>query len=464
MKTKISLGAILLLLALAAACEQPAGTGGAVITVSDAASLAKIGADPDFPLNGSYALASGLTLPNWKPIGTSAKPFAGTFNGGGNTLVITGTSGGLFGCIAGAAVRNLKVDVTVTVNAAAGLGAQAGGIAGSASRSTFENCTAQVNITVTAHSHNSSAGGIAGTIKDHTTIRSCAASGVISLDSGMGEELMVYAGGIAGDAGFGQGVSGSLITRSSWNGAVSASGGYPYCGGIAGYNYSGAAVTLCSASGTVRAAGNNLPYAGGIAGYNSGGQFQEAATRIEDCYSAAAVTAESNSKHALAGGIAGANANKGARISRCYSAGAVSVTVAGDSPISAGSSIGPPPAASAGGIAGAQYAGAPVIEYCAALNASLTGVDSGSGAAWNIYRIAGAGASGSDTGQWLNNLANEGMDISLDNNGTRTPDEGLTGKDGENCAAIPDQSAYTALGWNFDSVWKMGSNGYPALR
>jgi hypothetical protein len=36
--------------------------------------------------------------------------------------------------------------------------------------------------------------------------------------------------------------------------------------------------------------------------------------------------------------------------------------------------------------------------------------------------------------------------------------------DGDDCAAKPAQSLYEGLGWDFVTVWKMGRDGYPALR
>jgi hypothetical protein len=76
------------------------------------------------------------------------------------------------------------------------------------------------------------------------------------------------------------------------------------------------------------------PYAGGVAGYNSGGDITnptaDTEATIENCYSTATVNAESTSKTALAGGIAGANACR-ARISKHYATGAVTAQVAGNS-------------------------------------------------------------------------------------------------------------------------------------
>jgi hypothetical protein len=48
--------------------------------------------------------------------------------------------------------------------------------------------------------------------------------------------------------------------------------------------------------------------------------------------------------------------------------------------------------------------------------------------------------------------------------GTYTADTDVSGKDGADCAAQPAQSVYEGLGWDFATVWKMGSDGYPVLR
>jgi hypothetical protein len=84
MKKRIFQTIIALTVLLIAACEQFAGTGPTEpITLGTAADLAKIGADPDYPLGGDYTLEADLTLENWTSVGTYEKPFTGTFNGGG---------------------------------------------------------------------------------------------------------------------------------------------------------------------------------------------------------------------------------------------------------------------------------------------------------------------------------------------------------------------------------------------
>jgi hypothetical protein len=462
---------LLLCLILLTACEQPAGAGnsGAQITLRDSAALAKIGVDPAYPLDGIYTLGEDLTLNNWQPVGTAAAPFTGTFDGGGRTLTING-SGGIFGFTKGAVIRNVKVAGTIVKQGGPGATVQVGGIAGHAENTAITSCVSGADMTITAHGYNSSAGGIAGFMLENSRVTNCSASGSITLLSDDEEPLYIIltAGGIAGYSGTGtagEGASGCVISRCSYTGGtVSAKGRFPYAGGIAGYNYTGAKISECYASGNVTATGENLPYAGGIAGYNSGdAEGGSIVALIENSYAGVTVTAVSASPYALAGGITGANANN-AVVSKCYALGDVTAQVTGGSGAGAGGSLGVPAAANAGGIAGAQYYESPVIEYCAALNASLAGEDSGTGAAWNIYRIAGSEEGGeAEHPRWLNNAASEEMDISLGGS-PRSAVAEADGKDGADCDAAPLQAFYqTTLGWDFTAVWKMG-NGYPALQ
>jgi hypothetical protein len=460
-----------------ASCEQTPPEEGPEIEVSGAADFAKIGKKATHPLSGNYRLTSNVTLGDWTPLGTSSRPFTGSFDGGGHTITITSGTGGFFGSLKGAVVRRLNVNVQ-----AAKTGGNIGGIAAFADSSLIENCRAVVNLHLAGNAHNNSAGGIVGMMGNHSTVRGCTASGTITLTAPITGDndsttFMVYSGGIAGYSGSpgnaGSNESGCLIERSSWTGggsSVSAESAFPYSGGVVGYNYSGAVVRRCSAAGSVTATGGNLPYAGGVAGYNS---RLEGATgspsTVEDCYSTATVTAVSYSKAALAGGVAGANA-AGALISRCYATGAVTARVTGNGTSNLGGSVGVMLAANSGGIAGAQYVTAeefnkrPAIKNCAALNASVSGADSASGAEWNIYRIAGAGDStAQDTGEFANNIA--WSDLPVTRGGAPySADSDANGKDGEDTlSAKPAQSEYAALGWDFSGVWRM-DGGYPALR
>jgi hypothetical protein len=431
-KTALKGGACLILritALLVLSCGSPMGGGGgsgvtpATIQIAGPADLAKIGKNAAFPLDGSYTLTGDIAVNNWTPIGAVTAPFTGTFDGGGKTITITG-SGGLFESTRGATIRNLTIEGVITMPVmGSGL---AGSIAGLADKTTIVSCRSRAAVTLNSSAQSASAGGIAGYVRNSTVISDCETSGTITLNAPQdGRDLMVYAGGIAGYAG------GSTISRCASRGNISAAGDYPYAGGLVGYNYSGARIKESFASGNVAANGGNLPYAGGVAGYNS-----VSSSKIENCYARGTVRAVSSSGAALAGGIAGANA-RSAVISTCYAAGEVSVQVA------LGGSFqgnGVPAAGNAGGIAGAQYVENPIIEKCAALNADL----SGSGGTLNIKRIGSAGTDGSPA--WTNNKSSV----------TGSYTDNADGGDGADCGDLA-QNDYTAWGWDFTSVWKMGT-------
>ncbi len=129
---------------------------------------------------GAYAvLTANIDLNNepWTPIGPSESgSYTGTFDGQGHTikgLYVNSASDayvGLFGCLEGAAVRNLTVDGYVqgcnTV----------GGIAGYASNAAIENCSNHCSVT---GSSTSKIGGIAGLNFDGAKIIDCYNVGTI---------------------------------------------------------------------------------------------------------------------------------------------------------------------------------------------------------------------------------------------------------------------------------------------
>jgi hypothetical protein len=247
-----------------------------------------------------------------------------------------------------------------------------------------------------------------------------------------------FAGGIAGTIVGGDVDNNAATTRVERcfaNGTVSVAGtssGFPYIGGIVGYNYYGALVSQCYFNGTVIADKTN-DYTGGIAGYNS----QTGApnnSRIEDCWSAGEVKGFNN-----AGGIVGQN-QVNTYIRRCYSTAAISVTN------QAGTGI--------GGIAGMNASTqTDAITACVALNKSLTAPKGN-----NINRVTGTtGGNRSNNHAWTNMPINAGT-------GTYTERKGDTFADGADCAEKPVQSFYNSLGWDFTTVWKMSSDGYPQLK
>jgi hypothetical protein len=317
-KTKTRTGKATVLLTLicysliaASACEQPPGRYAPPSSgIGGAEDLAKIGVDPDWPMDGAYTLGADITLTDWEPLGAYTNKFSGTFDGGNHTITIENGRGGLFAYASGAMIKNLKVAGTITVTEEGAL--QIGGVAGNIEGTIIENCASSIVIDAVGHGHNSAAAGIVGFMRDNSTVRSCSATGSVSLKTGPGEGLMIYAGGVAGYSGTGtagEGSSGCLIVRSSWTGgAVYAEAGYPYAGGVVGYNYTGAKTVECFSAGSVTAKGENLPYAGGITGYNSG-YVQDAipptppvtVAVIENCYSTVRVSAEPQAERPLRG-------------------------------------------------------------------------------------------------------------------------------------------------------------------
>ena len=130
----------------------------------------------------------------WTPIGGSACPFRGTFDGnsfGITGLKVTNNSGngfaGLFGDVQGSTIKNLTVSGTVTDNAGF---SYSGGITGRAQDSVIDNCTSNINI---SDAMGSWIGGIAAIITGSTVVRNCVNTG--NLD---GVDCSI-AGGIVGE-------------------------------------------------------------------------------------------------------------------------------------------------------------------------------------------------------------------------------------------------------------------------
>ena len=121
----------------------------------------------------------------WTPIGTSDRPYTGTFDGKGHTVSGLSVSSdleyvGLFGYTSDATIRNLTVSGSVTSTNNSG---KVGGIVGYARGGTIENCGNLCMVTT----------GIAGGIVGHaynTTISACYNAGKIIGDN--------YAGGLVG--------------------------------------------------------------------------------------------------------------------------------------------------------------------------------------------------------------------------------------------------------------------------
>ncbi|MFR9629039.1 MAG: fimbrillin family protein [Rikenellaceae bacterium] len=196
---------------------------------------------------------------NWSPIGTSSKNYAGTFDGGGNTiegLYINNDAAecqGLFGSTSGATLQNITLkDVSVSVSAYNIVGGLVGYIVGS----TISNCHV-VGGSVSANK--GYVGGVAGCAETNAcTIVNSSNSATVSISDTTGTP---YAGGILGC----NNADNTTITNCYNSGNISGSSTNGYIGGIVGYNLNcNIAITNCYSSGTLSYGQNR----GGILGYH----------------------------------------------------------------------------------------------------------------------------------------------------------------------------------------------------
>jgi hypothetical protein len=351
----------------------------------------------------------------------------------------------------------------------------AGGIAGYMEDGVgIENCHNSGDITAVSAAGGSQlmAGGIVGgTFYGFSDwyngyIAECSSTGDITVGA-MG--FWPMAGGIAGVicGGHGSLENSTRITRSFATGTIKLAsppgsgnesaegmtGQWPYVGGVVGYVYFGAWVSQCYFDGDV-IVNRASDYTGGIAGYLS---FATSNTGVpcvlEDCWSSGTVTGFNN-----AGGVVGQH-QENSILRRSYSRSAVSVTN-GDANSMAYWGI--------GGIAGAHVSTWPdALSDCVALNASIQTPRTANGEG-SIHRIAGKFHAAAVL---KNNWALPGL-LPEAGDGSYTEEKGANKSDGRDdihplylSGGKPTEEFYSGiLGWDFASVWKMGSDGYPKLR
>ena len=196
---------------------------------------------------------------SWNPIGTSSKPYTGTFDGNGhkienlyiNTTDSRADNQGLFGYVGSSGkVQNLSVSGSVSV------------------------------------SHGENVGGIVG-YNFSGTVTNCAFSGSVG-----GIFSCSYVGGIVGYN------SSGTVTNCAFSGSVSGN----YVGGVVGYN-DGDRVTNCYNTGSVKGSGNSV---GGVVGDNRG--------TVKNCYNTGSVTRIDST---YVGGVVGHNGINSS-VTNCY--------------------------------------------------------------------------------------------------------------------------------------------------
>ena len=277
-----------------------------------------------FDANGTYTPgSSSKAAEEWTPIGkytddSNKTPYTGTFDGkhyaikGLYVVNLPDVAVGLFGCLEGAAVRNLTVDGYVQ-------GCHAvSGIAGDASEnSTIENCRNNCRVVSEFVTGRSSSylyvGGIVGFAED-TTIVGCVNTGVVEARGSYNYSRASKAAGIVCT------LCGNVIVKNCYNtGDINVTSDKlreGTAGGIAGSELSARnTVSDCYNLGavTVSYTGNNVEYiarAGGIMGY-----IFYSDTTVSNCYSVGTLTSTTGTGTSYIGGVVGIT--KGT-VANCY--------------------------------------------------------------------------------------------------------------------------------------------------
>lgn len=191
------------------------------------------------PYSGAYfKQTADINLQNeeWTPIGSSARPFKGVYDGNGYSIENlkvtavnnTGEAAGLFGAIQNATVKNVRVESGV-VNVTA---QDAAGVVGRMSDSKVLNCSNGASVTNNASSGHQMVGGVVGHATSPTTnsIVNCYNTGDISAPNAVGGSSCRGVGGVAGH------ISGTTPLVNCYNtGHISARFGLEgYIGGLVG--------------------------------------------------------------------------------------------------------------------------------------------------------------------------------------------------------------------------------------
>jgi hypothetical protein len=396
-------------------------------------------------------------------------------------------AGGIAGYAENTEFEDITLAGSVNLNKTDGAGLYLGGIAGYLKTGAVSGIVSSLNLngknTYSQSADNVYVGGLLG-YGTGADIRQSAVSGTVSAASFWNSP---YAGGVAGYVGAGKDGEGSSIYRVAVTGAIdiivattgqTSYAGHTssaYVGGLAGHLAS-CEIAECYTTGTVSGislatVGGNGIYAGGITGYLITSQ-------ISDCYSLGAVSATGPRNARRVGGIAGYCTKSG--ISECYAAGELTA-FANDITNTR---------VHAGGIAGTLYGAADpfvnTIENCAALAPKLSWKSFAKDGIvlqrvanfdknWTVDSTTGTQVYGDErypeNNRLINNIANQDMVIEYQPSTEQaqtlpaiTLNKGADTKDGADTTAKPDLSVFTGtLHWN-SAVWKMGTNGYPALQ
>jgi filamentous hemagglutinin family protein len=259
----------------------------AAMLVNTAADLQSIGQNSAIQsgnytsLSGNYTVVQNIDLgsiSNFVPIGTTAHPFTGNFNG----------NGGAFGD--GITISNLKINASGTgpVGLFGVIGTQNFDCSGNCSFGTVSN-VALTNVNITAN--NASAVGALAGVNNGSIWQSSVTGGTVSSTG---------SGAVGGMVGSNTGGIMNSLANVTVNGGSGSGDFRAYVGGLAGRNdgWIQTSLSLGAVTGGANAS------VGGLVGYNAGS--------LQDTYAIGAVTGGSNSyAGGLVGYLAGGDGNGG---------------------------------------------------------------------------------------------------------------------------------------------------------
>lgn len=256
-------------------------------------------------LGYEYRLSASISLTGtWTPIGSSAAPFTGRFDGAGFTisgLTVTGAStpSGLFGVIKGASAGDTArvTDLQITGGSVTGT-AQQGLLAGIADFATITDVSVAGAVSGTTQ-----VGGLVGQLGDNLRAANI---------TGSHSSVTVSATGTASGGLVGLLYSGSSVTSSSASGSVTTSN--LNAGGLVGI--ANGAIALSTASTTVNSTVNT-----GSA--NAGGLVGSSSSSINSSSATGTVNANAVNPAENIGGLAGLSTGT---VSQSFASGSVSAT------------------------------------------------------------------------------------------------------------------------------------------
>jgi hypothetical protein len=339
-------------------------------------------------------------------------------------------SGGIVGSMeGGGTIKNSRNTDNVTATAPS-TSSYAGGIVGYTTVSTIDNDSNAGKVEASG-SFKVSSGGVAGYTDNSDIKNSRNTDNVTAISSSTSSYAFLYSGGIVGYL-----YDGSSVTTSYNRGRVYAESTYidAYSGGIAGYIYFGSSSVETSyntgdVEATAKGTSSGDAYSGGIGGKDNGGG-------IDNSYNTGSVTATASGSDnkSYSGGIAGQYSGL---MERCYNTGNVEAAANGTSGT-----------AYSGGIVGELSAASSVIQ-CAAVDGEISSIGAG-GTTLNIGKIVGFMPPSGSLAQ--NNFALDLMDLSP--SATADSDDGYpkSKNDFEEVTTYRD-STPGGLGWNFTSTW-----------